>query len=150
MFLHPLDYIPMRSLTRRRFAISSSTFADFVAFSNSSWTIPSSLPASVSSAYMSTSTSATSGKLAGAVSSSSDDIPFGQNPLRGPVIGLGAATGLLLLACIGMLCMGFARRRRQKASAINPAFRVSEGRGYPYSTPYDETETWNSRKSTEK
>jgi hypothetical protein len=66
------------------------------------------------------------------------DVPFNKNPLKGAVIGLGAAAGALLIAVVGLVGM-MCYRRRSARPYVAPHFPsdTDEARGYPYATPYD-------------
>jgi len=134
----------------------TTTFKDYMAFSNSTWAAPPALSPSVSSAYGSpsattsgvslSSTSTGAPKNLGLLADGSVDVPFSQNPLRPAVIGLGAACAALLLALLGMMVMTCCRRRRGGSRGI--PVPSGSGRGYPYVTPYDDTETLASTRST--
>lgn len=105
--------------------------------------------------YAPKSTAGAKGSLAGttaleASNGSSSGISFNDNPLRDTVIGLAAAAGALLLAVIALFIM-MARRDRSGVRAAPFADQsrdsfVSDARGYPYVTPYDD----HARKSTDK
>jgi len=109
----------------------SSTFADYAIFTSSIWAPGSPAAGSVLEA------------VAGSSSSSgSMDVPFDQNPLKGTVIGLGTASGVLLVAVvglIGMMCFRRSVRAVPSAAARFPS-DMSAARGYPYATPYDDAE----------
>jgi len=121
----------------------SSTFADYIAFSNSMWAVAPAVPSSawpVSTTDVSLSSTSTAApqKLAALADGS-----FSQNPLRPAVIGLGAGCVGLLLALVAVLAVMASRRRR------NSRVRTGPVRSYPYTTPYD-PETLASRRSTDK
>jgi len=117
----------------------SSTFADYAIFSNSTWTTSS--PGSALAA------------VAGSSSSSgSMNVPFDQNPLKGTVIGLGAASGALLIAVVGLVGMMCFRRRSVRvvpSAPIRFPRDTSPARGYPYATPYDDVKGLTSRQSVD-
>jgi len=125
-------------LDRSTFNFSSSSFKDYAIFSNSTWTSSSSSAGSSSLAAI---------KVSGGSATTADatvGVPFDKNPLKGAVIGLGAAAGALLLAVIGLAGMMFSRRRSVRtappAASHFPSDDRDEPRGYPYATPYDDTE----------
>jgi len=114
----------------------SASFADYAAFSNSSWTTGSAPPSTYkSSALVGASGASSSG-------SDSTDVPFDQNPLKGTVIGLGVAAAALFLAVVALVGMMFCRRRSVRAAPAVPHFpsEMNAARGYPYDTPYDDAE----------
>lgn len=117
----------------------SSTFAEYVVFSNSSWSAVPPLPASALPPSSSSSAIRTAQNAAAfdVSTNNGSDIPFGQNPLRHAVIGLSVASAALLLALAAALIFG---RRRKHAHSI-VASKAQETRGYVYTTPYDDSET---------
>jgi len=125
----------------------TSTFADYIAFSNSSWSVAPSLPASALPPTSSgPATNVAAFNLPG---DGSVDIPFGQNPLGPAVIGLSVASGVLLLALAAALIFG---RRRTNTRSVVPSkpFAVQTAGGYAYKSPYEDTETLDDRYSPEK
>jgi len=118
------------SINRTSFNFSS-TFADYAIFTDSI-TTPGS-PAAKPALAAVAGSSSTSGSM---------DVPFDQNPLKGTVIGLGAASGALLVAVvglIGMMCFRRSARAVPSAAARFPS-DMRAARGYPYTTPYDDAE----------
>jgi hypothetical protein len=123
----------------------SSTFADYIAFSNSSWSVAPTLPASA----LPTSAPVTNVAAFDLPSNDSVNIPFGQNPLGPAVIGLSVASGVLLLALAAALIFG--RRKTNTRSVVPPkAFAVQTTDGYAYTTPYEDSESLSGRHSAEK
>ena len=124
---------------------SSSTFADYIAFSNSSWSVAPPLPAS---ALPPSPASTSNGGHAAAAfdlatNGSPNDIPFSQNPLGPAVVGLSIASGVLLLALAAALIFG--RRRKHARAIVAPrAFDTHGSSEYAYATPYDDSESSHS------
>ena len=81
-----------------------------------------------------------------AASNGSINVPFDQNPLRYPVIGLSISSAVLLLALVAAMIFG--RRRRNThtfaaAKALGP-------KSYVYTTPYEESDAFTSEHSIQK
>jgi len=121
----------------------TSTFADYIAFSNSSWSVAPSLSASAPPTASSGQPPPTYGAayniaMLDLAANSSASIPFGQNPLGPVVIGLSVATGVLLLALVALI---FGRRRTNTRSTVpSEMFAVRTPGDYPFTTPYEDTE----------
>jgi len=115
----------------------TSTFGDYIAFSNSSWSIAPTLPASALPPSQSSTGGHASAAFDLATNGSPNEIPFSQNPLGPAVVGLSIVSGVLLLALAAALIFG----RRRKNTRAPYAFDTHGSREYPYTTPYDNPES---------